>query len=413
MLSLSCLCFLSFQVLYAQESAGSLVIVGGGLEAGNQRIYSSLIALAGGKEHARFAVIPSASGVAMQSFVWFRNTLVTYGVKPENILLIEVAEVDDDSTTQVDESTWSNNGDKPDLADRVRSCSAVWFTGGDQLRTTRTLYRKDGSRSSLLDAVWEVYRKGGVVGGTSAGAAIMCDPMIGDGTSLEAILQGVTETPAGTDPEKLNGVLITKGIGFFPAGLVDQHFEVRARIGRLLVALLHLRDRYSRGFGIDENTALIYDGITQTVEVAGASGVTIVDVSGVEDGLKPTSAIRNIRIDYLMDGDRFDPETGIVMPASGRIPMDEKSLSPNQRRASGGIFAEEPGIREMMISALQGKNSQNLTFTDEKSAIRIGFRKKPESKAYIQEQNEPGNRYTLENFRLDLDLVTIEIIPFE
>ncbi len=71
----------------ARPESGNLVIVGGGLEADNQRVYLKLIELAGGVEHARFAVIPSASGVAMQSFIWFRNTLVTYGVKPENILL--------------------------------------------------------------------------------------------------------------------------------------------------------------------------------------------------------------------------------------------------------------------------------------------------------------------------------------
>jgi len=138
---------------------GNLVIVGGGLEANNKNIYNLLIELAGGVEKASFAIIPSASGVSVQSFVYFKSTLRSYGIKSENIHLINIAMVDDDSTTNVNEASWSKNANDRKLAKIVKKCSAVWFTGGDQMRTMQTLKNDDGSNTLVLDAVWDVYNR--------------------------------------------------------------------------------------------------------------------------------------------------------------------------------------------------------------------------------------------------------------
>ena len=140
-------------------SQGSLVIVGGGLEHTNKSVYDQLIGLAGGAEKATFAVIPSSSGVSVQSYMSFRHILISYGVKPENIHLINIAMVDDDSTSDVNESTWSNNGNDIRLAEIVRSCSAVWFTGGDQMRTIKTLIRPDGSKTPDGDKAMAILQK--------------------------------------------------------------------------------------------------------------------------------------------------------------------------------------------------------------------------------------------------------------
>ena len=107
------------------RNKGNLVIVGGGLEADNKSIYNQLIFLAGGPEKASFAVIPSASGVAVQSYMSFRNILISYDVKPENIHLINIAVVDDDSTHDINESLWKDNGNDTRLAGIVRSLSLI------------------------------------------------------------------------------------------------------------------------------------------------------------------------------------------------------------------------------------------------------------------------------------------------
>ena len=80
------LCLCSFSSTYSQAPAnGNLVIVGGGLEADNKSVFQQLISLAGGAEKATIGVLPSASGTPMQSYIYFRNILISYGVKPENI----------------------------------------------------------------------------------------------------------------------------------------------------------------------------------------------------------------------------------------------------------------------------------------------------------------------------------------
>ncbi|MEG6783495.1 hypothetical protein V2A39_31555, partial [Pseudomonas aeruginosa] len=77
----------------------------------------------------------------------------------------------------------------------------------------------------MLDAIWEVYRKGGVVAGTSAGAAIMSAVMVRDGPSIIDILKG----------RFADGKQIGRGLGFVgPKLFVDQHFLKRGRFGRMI-----------------------------------------------------------------------------------------------------------------------------------------------------------------------------------
>ena len=97
---------------------------------------------------------------------------------------------------------------------------------------------------------------------------MMSQPMILGGTSIEAVVHGVTD-----DPER-PGLLMGTGLGFFPFGMVDQHFIKRGRLGRLVVAMAGAGVR--RGFGIDENTALLVEGAA--ARVCGEYGVMVIDI---------------------------------------------------------------------------------------------------------------------------------------
>ena len=402
------------QALWAQSNQGSLVIVGGGLEADNHRVYSRMIELAGGAEKASFAVIPSASGVAMQSYILFKSTLASYGVKPENIHLIEIAAIDDDSTTNIDESKWIHNGSNTALAEKVRNCSCVWFTGGDQLRTTKTLYNPDGSYTPVLEAVWEVYRNGGVIGGSSAGAAIMSDPMIGDGDSMDALERGVTISKVGEDSVDVKGVLISRGLGFFPGGLVDQHFETRARIGRLIVALHQLKDTFTTGFGIDENTALIYSGKTGSFEVAGVSGVTVINTSNAHFSDSKTARVDNLLIHYLTDGDTYDLKSGTIKPSPDKINVAGKEKY-KEACYSGGIFSSGPTFRELITTGLidnkESRLARSVAFFKPDSAFLVTLIKTPSSSGYVSQRPGLGRLYTVQNIRMDIDVMDITFTP--
>lgn len=410
---------------------GTLVIAGGAMEPDNREVYTRLIDLAGGPDKANFAVIPAAGGVPMQSYILFRSTLLGYGVKPENIQLIPIAVMDDDSTLNINESLWKNNAMDAKLAEKIRSCSAVWFTGGDQARITQTLYDNVGGKTPVLQAIWDVYMRGGVIGGTSAGAAMMSDPMIGSGTSMGALVHKYVDAEndhsiavADTD----DTLQIIRGIGFFNAGLVDQHFEARARIGRLIAALFQLKEKTGSqnnsvatrlplidlGFGIDENTALIYYPEKKKIEAAGASGITIVNISlskfsnhTPSGSVDRTVTAQNVRIDYITDGDLYDLTNGNVVPAGNKSIATANADCYNMLQ--GGILSSQyTGLTDLLTEMAECNRTtqiSNLSFFTEQLAYRITLTKLQDFGGYISKDRH--ERYTVKGVRLDLEPVHV------
>ncbi|MGV8981455.1 hypothetical protein [Clostridium sp.] len=60
---------------------------------------------------------------------------------------------------------------------------------------------------------------------------------------------------------------LEKGLGFFRFGIIDQHFDKKARFGRLVKAAFDKEDKYDMAFGVDENTALVCNNATKRLEV--------------------------------------------------------------------------------------------------------------------------------------------------
>lgn len=406
----------SLSIKAQQQPAGNLVIVGGGLEANNKSVFEQMIFLAGGPGKAVFAVIPSAGGAPVQSFAYFKSELVYYGVSPEKILLIPIALMDDDSTLDVNEAEWKDNGNDPKWAGLIRQCSAVWFTGGDQLRTTRALFLPDGKPTPVLQAVWEVYNKGGVIGGTSAGAAIMSETMIGAGTSMGALQHGVVKNYTGDEFPEDEGVLITRGLGFFPGGMVDQHFLVRARFGRLAVALLNEKIPGNLAFGVDENTAILYNSPQNRFTVAGASGVIILDGRNATlDQQGPLSSIHNLFVSYLEENDQFDLTTGRVIPAPGKEPVVPSKEHPSHYSGQSGILSGTPDtFRELLIAPLldpeYSDTLHNLNFTGGDKAFRVSLSRSATSAGFFSKKGQ-NRQFTLTGIRMDIVPVRVSVTP--
>ncbi len=405
---------------YCQDlPKGSLVIVGGGLEPDNKSVFTQMIELSGGPEKAVFSIIPSASGVATQTFVYFRSELISYGVKPENIHLIPIAMADDDSTKNIDESTWLNNANDLKLAEMVRKSSCVWFSGGDQLRTMKTLHKADGSKTPVLEAVWEVFRSGGVVGGTSAGAAIMSEPMIGAGNSMGALKHGVITDYKGDDFPDSDGVLLTHGLGFFPLGMVDQHFNARARLARLVMVMMHEKKTVNLGFGVDENTALIYNGKLKTLKVAGAAGVTMINTTDATiSQVQNLPLIKNVTISYLDEGDVYDISTKKIIPAEGKKSTIGNEFYNVSNPAQAGMFSGSATnflnlITVNLIDNMAVNKVSNLNFTGADAGFLVTFSKTPESKGFFTDKPTGKDKYTVIGIRMDIEPVQITTTPLK
>jgi cyanophycinase len=358
--------------------------------------------------------VATASGVPVQSYAFVRDILISYGAKEENIFLVPVAVMDDDSTADVDESLWKDNASDPVVAGRIRKCTGIWFTGGDQTRITRALYMPDGSRTPVLQAVWDVYESGGVIGGTSAGAAIMSGMMIGNGTSLGALQQPII-TDNGTENEETNALLLTRGLGFFPEGIVDQHFNARARLGRLVVALMTSKDQHTLAFGVDENTALVYSAADRIIRVAGKGGVTILDASEAtmtRKGILPE--ISNLSVSYIEEGDSYIVSTKKIIPAPGKKETRGNEYYHRENPAQGGILSPNSStfldlVTYNLIDNEAAETVSNISFAGNDTGFRFTFTKKPESQGYYLEDENEQDHYTVCDIRLDITPVRVVI----
>jgi cyanophycinase len=287
----------------ADAPKGSLVIIGGGLRVDNAEVWDKIVALAGGKG-ARIAVLPTAAENPAKEAQLTVDALNRYGARA---FVVPVA-------PRLAGLDARKAADDPALADAVRKAGGAFFTGGDQARITGALRRADGSNTAVLDALWALYRRGGVIAGTSAGAAIMSGTMFYD-------------PPLDVMPVLKNGVVdgkdVAPGLGFIGTDVfVDQHLLARGRFGRMLPAML--AKGYTLGLGIDENTAAVV-GPARDVTVIGYRGALVLDLLDASiDKSKPGFNLTNARISYLDSGDRFNLATRTYRPGPGKEPVDRK-----------------------------------------------------------------------------------------
>lgn len=289
---------------------GSLVIVGGALRSDNDQVYNAFIARAGGKEKAKIGIVPAASGSPAKYAKMFQDDMLARGLSASQIVILPLAVVDEKKSKDVDESLWVTNGSNPEVVKQVSDLTGVWFVGGDQLRITQVLLNTDGTNKPVLDAIWKVYQNGAVIGGTSAGAAIMSEVMIAGGDSLTALENGYTADfdKSTLDYQNSGGLVVTKGLGFFKAGLVDQHFDRKGRLGRLSVVGFDNKAKYPIAYGVEENTAMIVDNSTGMISVAGTAGVVVLD-SRTATKEEKTSTYKGFKLSYLEGQDQYDLNT--------------------------------------------------------------------------------------------------------
>jgi cyanophycinase len=277
-----------------KPAAGYVVPVGGALDYENGVVWSRLVALAGG-EDAHFAVLAIASedpeGSAQRTIAALRK----YGAQAEFIGVAPLLKGSD----SVREAS------SPEWVSKVHAASAVFFTGGAQERIVDTLL-PGGKPTPLLEAIRDLHRRGGVIAGTSAGAAIMSEIMFRDAQDVLKVLRGSLRM----------GHEIDRGLGFLdPYMVVDQHFLRRGRIGRLLPLMQARRIRL--GLGVDENTAaIVHQGM---LEVVGASSVLVVDLAKAgNDAGTGAFNLHGARLSLLGNGDRMNLETLEVTPSAAK-----------------------------------------------------------------------------------------------
>ncbi|AZB43089.1 cyanophycinase [Bacillus sp. FJAT-42376] len=398
----------------ASTIKGSLVITGGSLGSSNAAVYQSFIKLAGGEKQAKIGIVPAASG-KLKSSADFKADLAKYGVDPEHITVLPFSN-HDFSDTDFDESNWKNNVNKEEWANQIKNLSAIWFVGGDQLRITKTLRDEKGKNSSALDAIWTMYKKGGVIGGTSAGAAIMSDVMITGGDSLGGLKGEFTEKDEPLQNKEYEPVYIEKGLGFFQYGIVDQHFDERARLGRLAAASIQYEKRKDlyNSYGIDEDTALIVHNAEKKAEIVGRGGVTVIDTSKSKPAGKKVHPVNNVSVSFLSPGDQINLQTkefAINPDKDGTKGYEYYQFKPLD---ATGLLTPYGRLKPYLAYSLADNSSsqsvKSYLYDSKGKGYALTFSKTKSTNGYWGYQDGQKDDYSITNVKLDVIPVSVELM---
>ncbi len=254
---------------------GRLFAIGGAEDTtGAQRILQHFWNLAGGAA-ARIAIIPTASAedrahAGQQHYQLFR------ALGPAEVEILPVFDRQD--------------GHDTGLMARLQEATAIFLVGGNQLRFSAVL-----GGTPLAQAIRRLHAHGVLVGGTSAGAAVLCEHMIAFGEQ-------------GSMPQQ-RMMNFAPGLGLINRLIIDQHFSQRMRTGRLLAATAY--NPFLLGVGVDEDTAIVVDAANR-FEVIGQHSVVVIDASSMVytdihkiEEIKPV-ALLGVTLHVLIDGYGYD-----------------------------------------------------------------------------------------------------------
>src|SRR6516165_473414 len=244
LLLVCCLPAFSQQTPEYGPAKGTLLIVGGGALEGTG-IQEKFIQLAGGKEK-KFVIVPTAGG-NRDSNGSIHNYKEEDVVKPWKALGL--------TNVRMLHTHDRNIADSPEFASVLADANAVWFNGGRQWNLV------DSYAGTLTEREFEkVLERGGVIGGSSAGATIQ-------GQFLVRGAAGGNEVVIAPEPEH------RAGFAFLKKSAIDQHINTRGRWDDLTPLIKQFPDLL--GIGLSEKTAIIVTG--DRFEVMGAWKVAVHD----------------------------------------------------------------------------------------------------------------------------------------
>jgi cyanophycinase len=268
----------------AQVTRGRLFIIGGGKRP--PEMMRQYLDFAGGEGHARIIVIPNASSEPETTGTEQAEQFTRLGAASASCLYLRREEAMKESSAHL-----------------LDGATGIFFSGGDQSLLTRDLLHTPVHRK-----IHELYATGAVIGGTSAGAAVMSEVMITGDETLN-----LDSTNAFVFIRRGN-IVTTEGFGFVKTMIVDQHFLRRKRYARLISVVLEHPKLV--GVGIDEATAVVVQP-DSILSVTGEGSVLILDARGAGESRTDTRgnlSIAGVSMHLLVPGDRYDARTGVVVP---------------------------------------------------------------------------------------------------
>jgi cyanophycinase len=295
----------------AESARGAVLDIGGAEDKLRDKVILHRFVKMAAAENGRIVVISTASSLGDEATNLYRELFTQMGAGSVTGLRPVTRE--------------EANGEEGAAA--VTAATGIFLTGGNQLRLASVV-----GGTKLGAALVAAHERGVVIAGTSAGASAVSTHMVAFGAS-------------GATP-KHRMAQISAGLGLLKSVVVDQHFEQRTRLGRLLAVVAQSPSLI--GLGLDEDTAAIVYA-DETMEIVGRGAVTIVDGSQVLTDAFQTKGHRPMMVSgvilhSLPSGYRFDLGARKLLPSvqppSARKVQVTESARRRVARLSRKIAAE-------------------------------------------------------------------------
>ncbi|WP_179299768.1 cyanophycinase [Rubrivirga marina] len=276
----------------------------------------AFLALAGGAQAQGSVLLVGGGSEAPGAYAWFvdhapskRVVVLDYTSDPGTSITGRLA--DEGATVTYLAIASEAEANDPANRDAVLAADGVFLPGGDQWR-----YVSRWKGTLIEEALQTVFDRGGVLGGTSAGAAVLSEVVFdarrGSVSSREALLVPTTPDLSLTDDF----------LSVLPGTLADTHFDERGRLGRLLAMLARYHadeGRWVTGIGLSYGTALAVtpDGVG---EVLGGGAVTLLyPTDRTEATVEPAHSLSlsDVRLVQLTEGYRVEVSNGTVVGGPG------------------------------------------------------------------------------------------------
>jgi cyanophycinase len=305
----------------------------------------------------------------------------------------------------------------------INQADVVFFSGGDQAKIARSLFKDDGSDTPVAAAIRTRWNGGAgslVLAGDSAGNHFMNATMHGVGISYGYLYFGADlpsptpiasyatfgDTRDGTAALRYydNGGTM-KGLGALPTTLLsDTHFDSRSgRLGRLAAAMRDLNIKL--GLGVDENTGVLVDTATNTAKVFGGGTLIVVDSNAATVQAATTFKVTNLRVSLLTAGDTFNTSTRTVTSTKSLISTRYYSGYYDSANIFGALETSKSLTRVVdqsgsynLGSAPRPVYSSGPNYPTSAPTLKVRFTRDASTKGWYS-----GGKYSVEKVKVDFE----------
>ncbi|SEO41415.1 cyanophycinase [Salinihabitans flavidus] len=264
---------------------GKLVAIGGAEDKDSETDILRQVLKFAPMPDPRVGVITTASSIPDEVFAVYRKVFERLGAS--EIMDIRIRERADATNAA--------------MIDMIKQSDVIFISGGDQMRLTSIF-----GGSTALTAIRRRYEDGGVIAGTSAGAACQSTTMVYGGDAVDSLRKGA--------------VRMTAGFGLIDGVIIDTHFLERGRFSRLME--VGATNPEYLGVGLGEDAAVLFDD--DIIHAFGPGHVILVDSSGITGSnvfdLAEGEAVsvHNVTMHALVDGDAYSLSDRRVLKADER-----------------------------------------------------------------------------------------------